>query len=135
MTAGYRKSEFQKALDARLATIDTGAPGFLDAAPFVLDCRDDRTGFDAQVTPEQRARLEKHRPATVSALLPGARHYAMAQLRVRFEGLDEDARAKVRAILGHWRVGRGGKPGEGIEIILPGGLRLAYDAADLIGYG
>lgn len=91
-------------------------------------------GFGALVPPAQHALLDARRPATVSALPLAARGYAVAQLRSRFEALDEDARSRARALLRHWRAGRGTQPGSGVEILLPGGMRVAYDASDLIGF-
>lgn len=142
MTAAYLKSEFQKALEQQLASIDPQSPAFLDSAPLCIDCRADAAAFRARLTPTQLGAIEalhaKGGLTGVSGLARLARAYAIDQLGERFDALDGAARALVRALLSQWRAGRGtmsDTPGwdGGIDIILPvSGIRLSYDLSDLM---
>jgi hypothetical protein len=139
MTSGYQKSRFQTELERHIAGIDRNAPGFLESAPFVINCLGEAAEFRTRVPPIQQAAIEarhaKGNLSSVSELLRPARDYAMEKLRQRFEDLDPEALGQLRAVLLEWRAGRtklGRAVDSGVEIILPvSGIRLAYDDSDL----
>ncbi len=148
MTAKYLISDFQKALLYRIETCDQTAADFFVVAPLVIDCRDDAAGYNAAVTASQRdtilKRYEAGKLRFVSGLLRPAHAYARQKLVERFRLLDRDAVAQVQAFLSDWSGQRGrrpdqrGRPGEdrlasGVDLLLPGGLRLGFDLSDFIG--
>lgn len=148
MTANYLISDFQKGLLASIEARDREAVDFFVVAPLVIDCRDDAAEYRTAVTDSQRdtilKRFEAGKLQHVSQLLRPAYAYARRKIEERFRLLDRDAVARVRAFIDDWRCEKEKKPHQrsrpaehsfatGIDVILPGGMRLAYDLASLTG--
>lgn len=148
MTANYLISDFQKALLAQIAACDRSAADFFVVGPLVIDCRDDAAGYNAAVTASQRdtilKRFEAGKLRYVSDLLRPAHIYVRRKLVERFKLLDREAVAQVRTFMDDWASQRGRRPDQrprpaeeyqamGIDLILPGGIRIPFVFSDLVG--